>query len=440
MKISHIKISNILGIKSLEFSPNGALTEITGQNGEGKTSVLEAIKAATGGGHDATLLRRGEEKGEIVLVLDDGTEIQKRVTADKSTVDVKRDGKKVASPANHVKALIDALSVNPVEFLTARKQDRVRVLLESMPIELDIARLQELAGVPVQQGPGVHAFTVIETVRKEVYDNRALTNRAVKEKESTINQLTVALPPAPGGVEGDEAEMQTAIDQARAKKDAELKRVEEKITGIRNDHQKQIDKIRQDSQAKLDQIREEAQTAIDAVKTSLAGIETKANQQREKVTNEFNTSTQPLQLAIANVRENRDAVARRKVTQQNIADMTQHMQELADDAEKQTQAIEAIDQYKSDLLDNLPIPGVEVIDGEVFRDGIPFDRLNTAQQVGIAVEIAKLRAGDLAVCCIDNFELLDPEALKEFCARAEESSIQFFITRVTGEKFSVTTD
>ena len=71
MHIQHIKISNILGIRELEFKA-GQFVEVTGRNGQGKTSLLEAIKAATQGGHDATLLRKGAEKGEVVLVLDSG--------------------------------------------------------------------------------------------------------------------------------------------------------------------------------------------------------------------------------------------------------------------------------------------------------------------------------------------------------------------------------
>ena len=57
MRISHLKISNILGIDELEFDA-GKFNEVSGPNGAGKTSVLEAVKAALGQGHDATLLRK----------------------------------------------------------------------------------------------------------------------------------------------------------------------------------------------------------------------------------------------------------------------------------------------------------------------------------------------------------------------------------------------
>ncbi|MGL4458723.1 MAG: AAA family ATPase, partial [Plesiomonas shigelloides] len=145
MRIAHVKISNILGIAELEFTPEG-FNEISGPNGTGKTSVLEAIKAVLTTGHDATLLRNGADKGEAILVLDDGTEISKTVTADRSSNSIRREGKKVPRPAEAIKALTDLYSANPIEFLRARKQDRVKVLLETMPLEADVEKLEEITG------------------------------------------------------------------------------------------------------------------------------------------------------------------------------------------------------------------------------------------------------------------------------------------------------
>ncbi|MNE63998.1 hypothetical protein D3C80_1593820 [compost metagenome] len=87
----------------------------------------------------------------------------------------------------------------------------------------------------------------------------------------------------------------------------------------------------------------------------------------------------------------------------------------------------------------MPIPGLEVRDGEVFRNGITFDRLNTAQQVDIAVEIAKLRAGELGVICVDGIEALNSQAFDEFRERALQSGLQLFVSRVSDEEFTVKT-
>ena len=438
MKISHIRISNILGIDSLEFSPEG-FTAITGPNGAGKTSILEAIKAATGQGHDATLLRKGADKGEVVLVLDDGTEIQQRVTPTRTTRDVVRDGKKVTQPGNVIKSLTDALSVNPVEFLTARKQDRVKVLLESMPIKLDTEKLSEISGIPVDANSQAHALHLIEAVRQQVYDDRTGTNRAIKEKDATINQLQMAMPDAPGGVEGDEDELRQRLEQAKATRDTEVQRIDAKLTGIRQESAERVQKLKDDGQARIEAIRAEVQAAVEAERATLADTEAKAGRVRQKTIDTFTAAAQPLQGAIASIAANRNAVAKRQATLETINQMIEDWEGLKGDAEKQTKSLEAIDQYKSDLLASLPIPGLEVRDGEVFRDGVPFDRLNTAQRVGIAFEIAKLRAGDLRLVCLDGMELLDQDSLEELRKQAQAGDVQVFITRVQGEEFAVQT-
>lgn len=436
MKIQHVKISNILGVQALEFTPAAGLTAITGQNGQGKTSVLEAMRSVLGKGHDATLLRKGATEGEVVLVLEDGIELRERVTAAKTTRDVIKDGKKIAKPADTLASLTDALSVNPVDFLTATKKDRVKVLLESMPLVADAARLSQITGIPVEPSQS-HALNVIEFIRKQVYDDRTGTNRAVAEKAATINQLELALPEAPGGVEGSEEELQAKVKAADDAKNAELTRVADKLGGIQRQHSEACTALRAEAQAKIDAIKAELEQALASKESALREIEGKAQAQREKTIQRHAEAVNPLNQALAVIRVNRDNAARRAQSLAIIEQMKEDLTGLEQDAAKQTQALKDLEAYKSELLSSLPISGLEVIDGEVFRDGIPFDRLNTAQQVRIAIEIAALRAGDLAVCCVDRLECLDSESFEELAAQAEEMGLQLFVTRVSDEEFGV---
>lgn len=439
MHISHIQISKILGIDELEFKA-GKFTQVCGKNGEGKTSVLEAIKAATQGGTDATLLRKGEEKGQIVLVLDDGTEISKRVGSGKSTTTITKDGEKSKRPGDYMKSLTDLLSVNPIDFLRAPKKDRVRVLLESMPLTADTDKLTELSGIPVTAQDGLHALVVIDLISKQVYDDRTGTNRAVKEKEGTINQLQLAMPDPTEGVPGSEDEIRAELDSSRETKDAELERVKTKLDGIRADSNKALEKIKADAQAKIDAIREETQAQVAKEQERLSVIEGKAGQQRENTIAKFNEASAPLETALGIIRTCRESVAKREQAMATVSQMEQELEDLKTDVIRQTKALNDINDYKLELLRELPIPGLEVIDGELFRDGIESDRLNTAQQVDIAVDIAKLRAGDLKICCVDGVELLDTEAFEAFRQRAIESDLQLFVSRVTDEEFNIKTD
>lgn len=438
MKISHVSIKNILGIAELELSPQG-FTEISGPNGTGKTSILEAIKSVLSTGHDATLLRKGADVGETVLVLDDGTELSKRVTPNGSTSTVRRDGKKAPRPAEAIKALTDMLSVNPVDFLRAPKKDRVRVLLESMPIEADTQHLSELAGIDVRPQPGVHALHVIQLAHTQVYDARTGTNRAVKEKQATINQLEAAVPPAPAGVDGDEGGLEDRLASITGTRDTTLGKITAKLDGLRAKAQQDIDAVRVETQRLIDEAKAAGQAKVDAINAELAENERKAAAAREKANATHADATQPIHAQLQIIRNDREAAGRRNQTLETIENLRTELATLTKEAAQQTKALEDIEAYKAELLAGLPIPGVEVIDGEIYREGVQFDRLNTSQQVGIAIEIAKLRAADLGIVCVDGCELMDSAHLEELRRQAAESGLQMFITRVTDDDFGIDT-
>lgn len=435
MQIAHVRIENILGIEELEFSPAG-FTQISGGNGKGKTSILEAIKATLRAGHDATLLRAGAKKGEVVLVLDDGTEISRKVTETGSDTVIKRDGKKVAKPVDALRQITDALSVNPVDFLAAKPTERVRVLLESLPLTADVPRLETITGMRVTARPGVHALTLIEEVRKAVYDERTGTNRAVREKGNTITTLRQALPPETSGAAGDEKELEAKLGELDAWLAAEKKRIDNKLEDLRKERDGKISAT-QTRIAELQSQIANLQGDIAAEREAFTATEGKANIQRQKNQDKYNADALPVRSALQRIRDDREAYGRRQQTLDTIGALDTELEALEAQAAVQTQAIEAIDAYKLELLSALPIEGLEVREGELFRHGVPFDRLNTAQQVQIAVELAKVRAGELGVVCVDRIECLDSSSLEEFRAQAEDSGLQLFITRVADTELTI---
>jgi DNA repair exonuclease SbcCD ATPase subunit len=440
MKIALIKIKDVLGIEDLEFNP-GKVNVISGKNGTGKTSILEAIKAVTkGSAHDATLLRKGATQGEVVLVMDDGSMIQKRIKPGSSAVRVTdADGVVLDKPASIIKSLVDGLGVNPVDFLTAKPADRVQALLESMPIKIDVEKLAKLAGIKIRAASDVHPLALIANTRKQVYDDRTSTNRAVTEKDATINQLTLAMPDAPEGVEGDEDSLQAKLDGARETRDLMFGKIADLLVKRQGESNARKQTLRAAAQVEIDAIKATLEAALEKETEAHADTERKAAAKREETAEIFNISSQPIATALSSIRQNRDAASKRVQALETIKKMQEDLTGLQADAAKQTKALESIDNYKSELLAELPIKGLEVIDGEVYRDGIVFDRLNTAQQVQIAVDIAKLRAGELSITCVDRIECLDPETFKEFVSQAEGCGLQLFVTQVTGGDFSITT-
>ncbi|MNY25419.1 hypothetical protein D3C86_1592030 [compost metagenome] len=227
-----------------------------------------------------------------------------------------------------------------------------------------------------------------------------------------------------------------AADEAKT---TELDRISTKLTGLKAENQKKIDAIRAEAQRQIDEIKAKAAADAEAITTEERRIEGLAGTQREKTIQKHADAIAPLNTALNSIKENRGAHAKREQAMQTIQQMETELVDLQGDAARQTKALADLEQYKNDLLASLPIPGVEVKDGEIYRDGVVFDRLNTAQQVWVAIEIAKLRAGNLGVSCVDGIELLDPAAFEEFKKQSLASNLQLFVSRVSSEEFAVKT-
>lgn len=417
MRVAQIQIRNVLGIEELDIAP-GNLTVVRGKNGQGKTSTLEAIRAALSGGHDATLLRSGAESGEVVLVLDDGVEVRKKITEARSTVTVTHpEYGKIGGPQTYLDKLTDALSVNPVAFLTAPAKKRGEYLLEAAPLTLDRAEVKAAVGdlldaVPTD-GP---ALDVLAALHKRLYDERTGVNRTTKEKRTTAVQLSESLP--------DEAEANGADAESlraeRSRIDHELGEVE---IALDRKASAAIDALREETQAKIDALKEAATKKADEIRQ--AAID-EADTARQKVVPELDRLT----AEIATAEERERQAERIRTTREVVAKLTKEANDSDDRAKALTAAMDSLAALKGKLLADLPFDGVEVIGGEVFKDGIPFDRLNRAAQVRLAVELAGIRAGDLGLVCVDGLECLDEETFAAFCAEAGEAALQFVVTRV----------
>jgi energy-coupling factor transporter ATP-binding protein EcfA2 len=431
--ISKIRISNILGIDQLELEP-GSFNLITGKNGQGKTSIIEAIKAALKGGHDATLLRAGAEEGEIVLELDDGRSIEKSVKADKSVTNVRGlDGKKQASPASLVAAMTDLISINPVEFLTAGGKQRTEILLQSMPIALDGAHLLSLVpenmAIPSVAG---HPLEVFSRVTKAVYDERTGVNRAEKEKTATMTQLQDSLggdtqPVSPERI----AELEQFVDSSGGALQAHLDKI--------NARQQEFQSARDQKIAEAARIRDAAiaaahatyDGAVHAARSEYDEVAAKGAVARDQARNKHEAATVAQREELTALRNQITLAGQQEQQRKMVAQFRDEAFALRKRSADLSKSLEAIEAYKSSLIAQLPIDGLEVRDGEIYRHGVAFDRLNTAQKVLIAIEIAKLRAGQLPVICADGLELLDSETFTAFAEQSADAGLQLFVTRVS---------
>ncbi|GHA15829.1 DNA repair protein RecN [Devosia pacifica] len=83
-----LSVRNIVLIDQLDLALDAGMTVLTGETGAGKSILLDALTLALGGRGDASLVRKGEESGQVVAVLQlDSTHPARAVLRDNAIPD-----------------------------------------------------------------------------------------------------------------------------------------------------------------------------------------------------------------------------------------------------------------------------------------------------------------------------------------------------------------
>lgn len=472
MKVTSISIENVMGIERLAFEP-GVLTLVEGRNGSGKTSTLEALRSALRGGHDPSLLRAGAEKGSVRLVLEDGTEITKTIGKDASPLKVSLPGAgRVSKGQALVDSLVDSLGVDPMALLNCPASKRAEYLADVMALDVPEAALREAAGRPVaveKLPAGASGLDRLEAVRKALYDERTGVNRTAKDKRTTAAQLRETLPPEGSTAAADLVELRAGravlVERlSAAEKDAVAKRKETEkaaamsregaVAAIKASAQAELDAIREDAQERIRAIERERDSALERVKELAReqadkatekerGICAEAEREEREVLASVRTNLggaiaeQDTVIALAEAAEKEHARAEK--TREILAAAERDADKAEAESRALTEAIDRIDALKASLLEKLPIKGLEIRERAVFVDGLPFERVNSARQIEIAFQVAKLRAGKVGLIVADGLERFDEETYRTFEAAAANAGLQFVVGRVGSGELSVRT-
>ncbi len=138
-----------------------------------------------------------------------------------------------------------------------------------------------------------------------------------------------------------------------------------------------------------------------------------------------------LQQAIAEAQAGLKRAGEVAALSKHLDEQQERLAEKSTEAKAFDQALTAMDELKKSKLDHLPIPGLEIRENEVYRNGIPFDQLNHAQRYTLAIEIGSLGLGDLPLIVSDEAESLDANEFEAFCEAIKESGMQVIVARVS---------
>lgn len=418
---------NVFNFDEFEFDL-GKFTLIRGANGKGKTASLNAIRSLwEGQSHDVTLLKQGAKRGEISLVLSDGVEIAKEILEGKTflTVRVPKLGHISRAPG-YVKGLIGLLSLNPIEFLTAKPEQQKELFLSALPLTVTREQLAEAVGFPLTIPVEGHALDVIAAAESMFYKDRTDVNRSLKSKQAAVEQIAESLPRAPE--QGDWPGAVKEAERTVSLLEAELTGRTHTITSglavalanLNHASADAVAKLRAEAQERVSQIQLQLTQDVAAAEgTTAEQRDARRRQEREELEAleaEVAPKLEEARQSRTHARTMAEQHTKAESARQLLAHMQQEAKALAEESAGLTQGLEGLRALRASLTAQLPIPGAEIHDGELYLDGIPLARVAESRLISLAVELAMLGAGELGLILVDGLEALDSHTLELFKA------------------------
>jgi len=171
--ITRITAENFMRLKAVDISPDGNIVYITGANGEGKSSVLNAICAALNwrdaAGSIPEPIHKGEKKAIVTVDLGDMA-VTRTWTPSGTQLKVEsKDGASYKSPQAMLDKFFSQIGFDPLEFIRMQPKDQRQTLMDLLGIDfskLDEERTQLLQ----QKGPILSQVNTLETQLNEYPD------------------------------------------------------------------------------------------------------------------------------------------------------------------------------------------------------------------------------------------------------------------------------
>lgn len=426
MKIINLQAENFKKLKAVEIVPQGNIVEITGKCEQGKTTVLDAIKAALCGEKFDEPVRKGEEKGKVVVNLGDKI-VTRTFTASGGSLKVEsKDGAKYPSPQALLDKLVGKIAFNPLEFARADAKKQVEMLLAVVSIKVDPKKLREISGVVVQEMP--NPLDMLNVAYKTVFDNRTLTNRQLDAVEKVLANIPVVEKVEPVVIADlvKEKDRQEQVNRENERIRQEAANAAQEVIHCQEAeaaNQKIIDDLlTRLANAKLMQEKLIAET--DIAKAMVVTFKNKVAKLKDADLTDINTR-------IANADRVNKQAAQYVEREVKAAEVAKYQAE----SDEQTAKLEAIKKYKTEIISatKFPVDGLDFAGGAVTYNGIPFSQASGAQRMRVGIAIGMAANPELRVIMLDGYESLDVDQRAMVEKMAAEHDFQVWATSVTSD-------
>ena len=376
---------------------------LTGDNGQGKSSCLDAIEWALTRSGAEQPIRNGAESTTVALTLSDGISrtytVRRKQKGTNAYLDISsEDGSKMPSPQKWLDTLIGSLSFDPEEFTRLKPKEQADAL--RIAVGLDTSDLDQ--------------------AYKMAFAQRTEANRAKDNAEKLYKACPV--------VGGSPREKQSAagLIAERDKLNAEIRTAEsarelleetqecivsqhEKIAGLESQlmqARNYLAKLQQDEQQQTESVNHrnadtaDHQSKVDAIDKALENLDL-ANSEAD-----------------AHNRSLDDRKAKEeayRATLKRSTDLDTEVKRIL--AEKESRIAAA----------KFPVPGLAIEEDVVMVNNVPFSDLNTAERIKVSCLIAMSQNPELKVIFVREGALISRANLAVLADLAEKHEMQIFM-------------
>lgn len=468
MKISKLKIENLFGIEQLEL--DGKSVELTGSNGVGKSSVLDAIRLAlTNNSKRKYVVKNGKTEGRIFVKLDDGTSIDRKKRTDKSDYKSIKDenGNEINSPEAFLRDIFTPLQLEPVEFLSMNEQEQNRILLNLIEFNKDKKEFikekfgEEINWVNYDESI-LEILNQIQAKEGKYYQDREEINRNVR------NALAIAADIAKDIPEGYDAEKwrnftlsekYEALNKMKEYNDKVERAIAYKenynntVNGYKGEYDSNIANIntrKNNEKASIENTIKEYETKIIELKKDLENLDNKYKVYETEVKGAFDSKVAKLEENIKIANEWADKPKMETETVENelkiaeemkghineydrMIEMQQNAENLKNVSEGLTNKIELARTLPGEILKevNIPVKNLTVENGIPLVNGLPVGNLSEGEKLQLCVDVTLSDNNNLKLILIDGTEKLSEENRKKLYEICKEKGLTVIATRTT---------
>lgn len=424
-KIIGLQIENLRKIKTAEmqFNENG-LIQFKGENGQGKTTVLDALMILFQGdkAKNDDMVMHGEKKAKITIDLGAYT-AEKIFDNEKSKLSIieKATNQPVKNPQDFLKAMVNQISFNPFEFLNKTTLEKCRFLMKLLKIDFTEInkQLEFLEKERTVTGREVDRFGIVDPVNpaekvsiKELYEEKKI----VEDQNRQIR--------------ADYQNKFALESQKFSKYQAELGTFER----TKKDLKDQAVKIESQTDRNIAEIKR-LQAENNNLTLQLIDIAEKSdtlNSPAEPVVCEIPEPVYKSTSSIDSQIENAESINIKAHEYAKYLEKRAEKQKLKDQYDALTGQIEDLRADKLKILAETPtgVPGLVITEEAVLHDGSTSENWSDAQGIDIACKLCIAQNPELKAVFIDKGESFDKKRLAALQEWAEKNDLQAFITIV----------